>query len=119
MNQPRALTRQRPLSERIIETLLFLAAAVGVVTTLVPKAPFDPTYTLALVCGPEIMMRFAAAELQKRGISPERIYVSMECNMKCAIGFCGHCQFGPNFVCRDGPVFAYAQVDEWVKRWEV
>src|SRR5690606_5019525 len=76
---------------------------VGVVTTLIDRAVFDPTHTVAMVCGPEVMMRFAAIELEKRGIPGEAIYLSMERNMKCAIGHCGHCQFGGDFVCRDGP----------------
>ncbi len=78
---------------------------VGVVTTLIPRADFDPLNTIALVCGPEIMMRFAIAALKDAGVADETIYVSMERNMKCAVAFCGHCQFGPVFVCRDGPVF--------------
>jgi NAD(P)H-flavin reductase len=92
---------------------------VGVVTTLIPRAGFDPARAIAMVCGPEVMMRFTALELQKRGIDPHNIYVSMERNMKCAIGFCGHCQFGPVFICRDGPVFAYTQVRELLDRREV
>lgn len=83
---------------------------VGVVTTLIPKAPFDPDNTVAMVCGPEIMMRFSAGELVKRGVRPESVFVSLERNMKCGIGLCGHCQFGPTFVCRDGPVMAYPRV---------
>ena len=78
---------------------------VGVVTTLIPRAAFDPPHAVALVCGPEVMMRFALAALRKAGLGDEAIHLSMERNMKCAIGFCGHCQFGPVFVCRDGPVF--------------
>jgi NAD(P)H-flavin reductase len=58
-----------------------------------------------LTCGPEIMMHVVARELENRRISPERIFLSLERNMKCAVGFCGHCQFGPAFICRDGPVF--------------
>jgi len=90
---------------------------VGVVTGLIPKAPFDPSQTTALVCGPEVMMRFAVQELVRRGLNPSDIYVSMERNMKCAVGFCGHCQFGPHFVCKDGPVFRYDGVKElmWVR----
>lgn len=80
---------------------------VGVVTTLIPRAAFDPLHAIALVCGPEIMMRFAITSLRDVGLAEEAIYLSMERNMKCAIGFCGHCQFGPVFVCRDGPVFRY------------
>lgn len=78
---------------------------VGVVTTLIPRAAFDPLHAIALVCGPEVMMRFAIAALRNAGLADEAIYLSMERNMKCAVGFCGHCQFGPVLVCRDGPVF--------------
>jgi NAD(P)H-flavin reductase len=77
---------------------------VGVVTTLIRRAPFDAAFTLALVCGPEVMMRFTAAELGRRGVTADRIYFSLERNMKCAVGFCGHCQFGPRFLCKDGAV---------------
>ena len=80
---------------------------VGVVTALIPHAAFDPLHTLAMVCGPEVMMRFTIAALRDAGLAEKAIYLSMERNMKCAIGFCGHCQFGPVFVCRDGPVFRY------------
>ncbi|HUI20134.1 MAG TPA: FAD/NAD(P)-binding protein [Methylocella sp.] len=83
---------------------------VGVVTTLIPRADFDPLHAIALVCGPEVMMRFAIATLRDVGLSEESIYLSMERNMKCAIGFCGHCQFGTVFVCRDGPVFRHDRV---------
>lgn len=80
---------------------------VGVVTTLIPRAPFDPHSTVAMVCGPEVMMRFTVQELERRGVALENIYLSMERNMKCAVGFCGHCQYGPTFICKDGPVFRY------------
>jgi NAD(P)H-flavin reductase len=63
-----------------------------------------------MVCGPEIMMRFSARELVDRGVSPGDVWLSMERNMKCAVGFCGHCQFGPHFVCRDGPVIRFDRV---------
>jgi NAD(P)H-flavin reductase len=92
---------------------------VGVVTALVPKAPFTPQQTVALVCGPEVMIRFTAIELHRRGVPPGQIYVSMERNMKCAIGLCGHCQFGPVFVCRDGPVLPYERIQDLINRWEV
>jgi len=88
---------------------------VGVVTTLVEKATFDPLETVAIVCGPEIMMRFGSRALLTRGVSPDNIYLSYERNMKCAIGLCGHCQFGPTFVCKDGPVFKLSQVDHLMK----
>lgn len=84
---------------------------VGVVTGLIPRAAaFDPANAIAMVCGPEIMMRFAIAALHDAGICDADIHLSMERNMKCAIGFCGHCQFGTVFVCRDGPVFGYDRV---------
>jgi NAD(P)H-flavin reductase len=83
---------------------------VGVVTHLIRRAPFDPSHATALVCGPEVMMKFAVQGLLDRGVAADAVYVSMERNMKCALGFCGHCQFGPEFVCRDGPVFPYSQI---------
>lgn len=83
---------------------------VGVVTTLIPKAQFDPLHTVAMICGPEVMIRFTLMELQKNGVKAENIFVSMERNMKCGIGLCGHCQFGPAFVCKDGPVFRYDHI---------
>ena len=86
---------------------------VGVVTPLVARAPFTPSNTIALLCGPEIMMRFAVNELQKRGVPVDRTYLSLERNMKCAVGFCGHCQYGSMFVCKDGPVFRLDEI-AWI-----
>jgi NAD(P)H-flavin reductase len=83
---------------------------VGVITTLLPRATFDPATTTAFVCGPEVMMRFATADLVQRGVAPRTIFLSMERNMKCAVGVCGHCQFGPAFICKDGPVFPYSRI---------
>lgn len=83
---------------------------VGVVTSLVRRSPFDPQNCIAMVCGPEIMMRFAVMELQKRGVTDDHIYISMERNMKCGIGLCGHCQIGPTFVCKDGPVYRFDKI---------
>jgi NAD(P)H-flavin reductase len=80
---------------------------VGVVPGLISRAEFDPDDTVALVCGPEVMMRFTVGALRDAGVHPERIYLSIERNMKCAIGVCGHCQFGPTFACKDGPVMRY------------
>lgn len=80
---------------------------VGVVPTLVAKAPFDSSDATALVCGPEIMMRYTVQALNRRGLPEHQIYISMERNMKCGIGLCGHCQFGPEFICKDGPVLRY------------
>ena len=83
---------------------------VGVVTTLLEAGQFDPGNAVAFLCGPEVMMRFSIASLSDMGLPAQCIYVSMERNMKCAVGLCGHCQFGPVFVCRDGPVFRYDRV---------
>jgi len=83
---------------------------VGVVTTLLARLRLDPAKALALVCGPEIMMRFAVAALKDAGLPDGAIYLSMERNMRCAVGQCGHCQFGPAFVCREGPVFRYDRI---------
>lgn len=83
---------------------------VGVVTTLIPRLTFDPLNTVAMVCGPEIMMRHTITQLVQQGVGEERIFISMERNMKCGIGFCGHCQYGPSFICQDGPVFPFSRV---------
>ena len=92
---------------------------VGVVTTLIPRSHFDPTNTVAMVCGPEIMMRFTVQDLHKRGIPFGNIYISMERNMKCGIGFCGHCQYGPSFICKDGPVYPYPAIKELFAKREI
>lgn len=89
---------------------------VGVVTTFIKKLPLDPKKTVAMACGPEIMMRFAVRELEQRGIAGKNIFLSMERNMKCAIGFCGHCMWGPQFVCKEGPVFRYDKIAHWFGR---
>ena len=83
---------------------------VGVVPKLIAGARFDPHATIALVVGPEIMMRFTVNALLDRGIPPERIHLSMERNMRCALGHCGHCQLGPTLICRNGPVYGYDQL---------
>jgi NAD(P)H-flavin reductase len=92
---------------------------VGVVTRLLRRASFDPVRAVALICGPEIMMRFAAQELAARGVPPERVWLSIERNMKCGVGLCGHCQFGPEIVCRDGPVFRFDRVAPFLNVREV
>jgi NAD(P)H-flavin reductase len=86
---------------------------VGVVTTLFSQAEFDPARALGFICGPEVMMRFTLEEFEKRGVSRDRLFVSLERNMQCAVGICGHCQFGPSFVCMDGPVFPYSRIDRF------
>jgi NAD(P)H-flavin reductase len=83
---------------------------VGVVPALVAGARFDPDHAVAMLCGPEIMMRYTIDALRDRGVTSDRIWLSMERNMKCAVGLCGHCQFGPAFVCRDGPVFRFDRI---------
>jgi len=92
---------------------------VGVVTTLFKYARLKPSNSVAMVCGPEIMMRFVTRELESHGLSRNDIYLSMERNMKCAVGFCGHCQFGPYFVCKDGPVFTYEQMRPLLEKYEL
>jgi NAD(P)H-flavin reductase len=89
---------------------------VGVVPKLIASARFDPAAALAMICGPEIMMRFAAEAFVDRGLPAERIWVSMERDMKCGLGWCGHCQLGPTLICRDGPVYRW---DELVPLMEV
>jgi NAD(P)H-flavin reductase len=86
------------------------AGRVGVVTKLIPRVPFDPENAVVLTCGPEVMMRFTAQALLARGVPPDRVWVTLERNMKCGVGTCGHCQLGPVFLCRDGPVFAWPEV---------
>jgi len=80
---------------------------VGVITELVRRADFTPDQAIAFVCGPEMMMRVTVEELKKRGVADRNIHLSLERSMKCAIGHCGHCQFGPVFVCKDGPILRY------------
>ncbi|MCC6145878.1 MAG: FAD/NAD(P)-binding protein [Candidatus Hydrogenedentes bacterium] len=92
---------------------------VGLVTKLIPRAPFDPYQSVAYVCGPEIMMTYALEALHQRGIAKERMFLSMERNMKCAVGFCGHCQFGPAFICKDGPVFRYDRIERLLSVREI
>lgn len=82
----------------------------GVVTALLAETAIDPDRTVAFVCGPEVMMRFTVRELEQRGVPGDRIHLSLERNMHCAVGFCGHCQLGPEFVCKDGPVLPFARI---------
>jgi len=88
---------------------------VGVVTNLIAKAEFDPQNTIAMICGPEVMMTFSEMALLKAGLGKDQIYLSIERNMKCAIGQCGHCQWGPYFICKDGPVFRTDQVEPYLQ----
>ncbi|MEW6731354.1 MAG: FAD/NAD(P)-binding protein [Acidobacteriota bacterium] len=92
---------------------------VGVVTTLIPRAQFNPANTVAMICGPEVMMRFAIMDLERHGVEMNNIFISMERNMKCAVGFCGHCQLGPAFICKDGPVFRYPEIAPFFGKREI
>jgi NAD(P)H-flavin reductase len=83
---------------------------VGLVTKLIPIAGFQGLRTTAMVCGPEVMMRFVSTALQERDVPADQIHVSLERNMKCAIGHCGHCQLAHRFVCKDGPVFPVGRI---------
>ena len=81
---------------------------IGVVPLLFDRLrPLVAAQSVVLTCGPEVMMRYAARSALERGLRPEQIYVSLERNMQCAVGLCGHCQLGPAFICRDGPIFRY------------
>jgi len=83
---------------------------VGVVTKLFKRISVEPAFSTALVCGPEVMMRFAAAALVDVDIDPSHIWLSMERNMQCGAGLCGHCQLGPFLLCRDGPVLPLSRL---------
>jgi len=87
----------------------------GVVTELFEEVTFDPGRTVAFMCGPEVMMRYGVRILGERGMPRNRIYVSLERNMKCAVGLCGHCQLGPEFVCKDGPIFPYDRIARFME----
>ncbi len=83
---------------------------VGPVTGLFKQAQLRTGNSMAFLCGPEPMIRACVQQLLEKGLPPDRIWISMERNMQCALGQCGHCQFGARFVCRDGPVFCYADI---------
>lgn len=88
---------------------------VGVVPKLVASARFDPGAATAFIVGPEVMMCFSARALLERGVSRDQIYISMERNMQCGMGHCGHCQLGPTLICRDGPVYRYDLIEDWLE----
>ncbi|TAJ31839.1 MAG: Ni/Fe hydrogenase subunit gamma [Nitrospirae bacterium] len=89
---------------------------VGVVTELFEQVAIDPARTVVLMCGPEIMMRLGAPILLQRGIPATALYLALERHMECGIGLCGHCQMGPYFLCKDGPVMRYEQVAPFLGR---
>ncbi len=88
---------------------------VGVVTRLLERLQsFDPDNTVLLCCGPEVMMHFTTITARERGITSKRIWVSLERNMQCAVGFCGHCQLGPAFICKDGPILRHDRIEPFM-----
>ncbi len=91
---------------------------VGVITDLIPEAEFDPQQVTVLMCGPEIMQRFSVRKLRGLGVKGEAMYLSLERHMQCAVGLCGHCQLGPQFVCRDGPVFPLGKIEPYLMTGE-
>ena len=108
-------------SRRGFEVLVTVDAAgeewdghVGVVTRLVRHAKLEPGAVAVMSCGPELMMRFLVSALTAQGIGSDSVYISMERNMQCGIGRCGHCQLGPTLVCRDGPVYPWPRVQPWL-----
>ena len=92
----------------------------GVVTTILEEAKLtsDVTNGVAVVCGPPIMMRFATLSLLELGYAKKNIYLSMEKNMSCGVGKCGHCRLGPYYACKDGPVFSYDKIESLPKIWD-
>jgi anaerobic sulfite reductase subunit B len=83
---------------------------VGVVPKLAAQADFRPEAVSAFVCGPEVMIHYTVEALHERGVPDEQIFLSLERDMRCGVGLCGHCQLGPTLICRDGPVYTQAQV---------
>ena len=93
---------------------------IGVVTSLLDGLSIrNPESTIVMTCGPEVMMRYVAKAATGRGIPEQNIWVTLERNMNCAIGLCGHCQLGPKVLCRDGPVFRYDSVKPWLRVQEL
>ena len=90
---------------------------VGVVTTILEPGDVNIKNAVAVVCGPPIMMKFATLKLLEFGFGDEQIYLSMEKNMSCGIGKCGHCMIGKYYVCQEGPVFTYDQIKDYPDIW--
>jgi sulfite reductase subunit B len=91
---------------------------VGIVTTILKRPGFDMDSAVSIVCGPPIMMKFVTFKLLDLGFRPENIYLSMEKNMSCGIGKCGHCRIGPYYACKDGPVFTYDKLKDLPNIWD-
>lgn len=94
------------------------AGNVGLVTTILNNLPVDLTNTVAIVCGPPIMMKFVVLKLLDLGFKPQDIYLSMEKSMSCGLGKCGHCRIGSFYICKDGPVFTYEQLKDTYDIWD-
>jgi NAD(P)H-flavin reductase len=92
--------------------------AVGVVTSLLNKITMNIKSSVAVVCGPPIMMKFGTIRLLEMGYPEQDIYLSMEKNMSCGLGKCGHCMMGEFFVCKDGPVFTYSELKDTPDIWK-
>jgi len=91
---------------------------VGVVTTILARDDVNISNAVAVVCGPPIMMKFTTLKLLEYGFPAEKIYLSMEKNMSCGVGKCGHCMIGKYYVCKDGPVFIYDQIKQYPNIWD-
>jgi sulfite reductase subunit B len=91
---------------------------VGLVTTILKDLPMDLNNAVCIVCGPPIMMKFATLKLLDLGFRPQDIYLSMEKNMSCGLGKCGHCRIGKYYACKDGPVFTYEQLKDLHDIWD-
>jgi len=91
---------------------------VGVVTTILGDVKMDYKHGIAIVCGPPIMMKFATLKLIEMGFKEENLYLSMEKNMSCGIGKCGHCRLGTYYACKDGPVFQYSKIKNFSNIWD-
>lgn len=92
--------------------------SVGVVTNLLSKIRINLDNSVAVICGPPIMMKFGTIRLLEMGYNGDQIYLSMEKNMSCGLGKCGHCMMGEFFVCKDGPVFTYSELKKTPDLWK-
>ncbi len=91
---------------------------VGIVTTTLDKLPIDTKSATGIVCGPPIMMKFVSLKLLELGFAPDKVYLSMEKNMSCGLGKCGHCRLGKYYICKDGPVFKLQDIKDMWDIWD-
>ena len=101
-------------ADQVLESTPF-ECKIGLVTSCFPMMKTHHRNAITLICGPEIMMRYAAKCLETIGFADKQIFLSLERRMKCGIGKCGHCQIGSKFVCKDGPVFNYADIKPFIR----